>query len=63
MLKSHIVREFAKNAGLEVIELRLPESLPITEFGGFPRVDVKALIEQSRRRQAEEALSSPYSDD
>jgi hypothetical protein len=54
--KSNMVAKFASDNGLEVIEVRLPESLPFAEFAGFPRVDVKTLVEQSRRRQAQESL-------
>jgi hypothetical protein len=34
--KSNMVAKFASDNGLEVIEVRLPESLPFAEFAGFP---------------------------
>lgn len=56
MINSAQMREVAVAAGWDVIEARLPESLPVKDIAGIPRVDVKALVEQARRRQAQETL-------
>jgi hypothetical protein len=56
MLTSNKLLQHASDNGFEVYEPRMPESLPFVDFAGFPRVDVKTLIEQSRRRQAQESL-------
>lgn len=58
MSKSAITKQIAQENGWDVIDIRLPESLQLTVVRGLPRVDVKALIEQSRRRQAQESLIS-----
>jgi hypothetical protein len=58
MRKSSLMREMADAAGYEVVDIRLPESLQFSDVRGFPRVDVKALVEQARRRQAMDSLIS-----
>lgn len=62
MLKSDIMKQIAQENGWDVIDVRLPESLKLSDVRGFPRVDVKALVEQSRRRLAAESLLSPNED-
>jgi hypothetical protein len=59
MTKSAIMKQIAQQAGWEVVEVRLPESLPMTDVRGLPRVDIKTLVEQSRRRMVLDALILP----
>jgi hypothetical protein len=54
--KSNIVAKFARENGLEVIDVQLPEILSFAEISGFPRGDAKTLVAIALRRQAQEEL-------
>jgi hypothetical protein len=54
--KSNIVAKLARENGLEVIDVQLPEILPFAEISGFPRGDAKTLVTIALRRQAQEEL-------
>jgi hypothetical protein len=54
--KSNIVAKFAREHGLEVIDVQLPEIIQFAEISGFPRGDAKTLVAIALRRQAQEEL-------
>jgi hypothetical protein len=63
MVTTKQVKQVTNAAGYEYVEPRLSDGFPFVVVGGLPRVDVKTLIEQARRRQAGDALIISTSDD